>query len=142
MENKSISEFFGDRLLQERTRLGLTQSKLAELMQVKPLTVVQYEKGLTKPNLASIYRLQDAGFRLQFLLFGRENVPKPGDLPDDIFDNIVSVISSLERKIDDGAFPPEIKFRMFLILLDQYLEAPTLKSQSEKEVISTLVKML
>ncbi|MFZ6799245.1 helix-turn-helix domain-containing protein [Undibacterium sp. Di24W] len=142
MENKSISEFFGDRLSQERTRLGLTQSKLAELMQVKPLTVIQYEKGITKPNLASIYRLQDAGFRLQFLLFGRENVPKPGDLPSDTFEQIVKTISSLENKIADGAFPPEVKYRMFLILLDQYLDAPSLKALSEKDVISSLVKML
>lgn len=133
---------FGERLREERERLGLTQSKLAAIMTVKPLTLIQYEKELTKPNLRSIYLLKDHGFNLQYLIFGRENVPKPRQIPDHVITSIASSIKSFQSKISGGPLDEATNYRLFLILLEDYFENPNMPIKTGKELIELVVRLV
>lgn len=142
MTNFEAGDFFGERLKEERVRLGLTQAKLALLMGVKQLTIVQYEKDSSKPNLTSVYRLLDHGFNVQYLLFGRENVPKPRQIPDHVMRSIECSIESLQSKLSDKPLDDAISYRLFLILLDDYFENPSAPIKTGKELIELVVRLI
>ena len=61
---------FGLRLKEERNRLGLTQKELAGLLGIKPLTLLQYEKGNSSPTILNAYSLQILGFNLDYMFNG------------------------------------------------------------------------
>jgi transcriptional regulator with XRE-family HTH domain len=62
-----VSEFF-DRLREERTRLGLTQADVSEIVGTTKRTVQAWESGTTSPNAQQLAALRERGFDVLFLL--------------------------------------------------------------------------
>lgn len=71
-------EAFGQRLREERQRLGFTQADFAEAGGVKRAAQFLYEKGDRAPNVDYISRLLDKGANLQYLFLGAP--PEEGSL--------------------------------------------------------------
>jgi transcriptional regulator with XRE-family HTH domain len=59
-KKKPTGEAFGTRLKSFREAQGLTQTKLAEMVGVKRLTIVRYESGETEPSYSVLLLLQTA----------------------------------------------------------------------------------
>lgn len=73
MENDIIeNQSFGVRLKEERNRLGFTQEELAKLIDIKPLTLLQYEKGNSSPTMKLVYRLRELGFNVNYMVNGED----------------------------------------------------------------------
>jgi transcriptional regulator with XRE-family HTH domain len=60
----------GDRLRQERDRLGHSQQGLAELVGVQRAMLSRYERGLVEPGAGVLMRLAEAGVDVSYVLFG------------------------------------------------------------------------
>jgi transcriptional regulator with XRE-family HTH domain len=71
---------FGDRLRQERTRLGLTQEAFAAIGGVKKLAQINYEQGKTLPDAGYLVALSGIGVDLSYVMLG---VPASNALTDD-----------------------------------------------------------
>lgn len=61
---------FGERLKEERERLGLGQTALAELGGVKKLAQINYEKNKRNPDSCYLDRVRLAGVDLAYLFSG------------------------------------------------------------------------
>lgn len=65
----------GDRLLQERRRLGYTPQQIAQLLGV-PLAVYQeYEKGESDPGIYRMPRLAACGFDILYIMTSERHIP-------------------------------------------------------------------
>lgn len=67
----TIPDGFGQRLREERERLGLSQTVLAGMGGVRRLAQSQYEKGSSSPSVRYLTAIAHAGVNLDFVLFGR-----------------------------------------------------------------------
>ncbi len=65
---------FGQRLREERLRLGLTQEELADAAGVQRATVYQYEKGSRRPSLDFLIELLPVGLSWRYMMFGDRRV--------------------------------------------------------------------
>lgn len=65
----------GKNLRTERVRLGLNQTKLAEIGGVSKATQVAYEADSTRPDSAYLARVAEVGVDVYWLLTGRRLVP-------------------------------------------------------------------
>lgn len=61
---------FGERLKEERKRLGMNQTEFAALGGVVKFTQINYEKGDSAPNLDYLKKLNDSGVDGYFILTG------------------------------------------------------------------------
>lgn len=66
----TIANGFGLRLTEERKRLGLTQSQLAEIGGIKRLAQSQYERETSSPTVRYLAAIAAAGVNLTQVLFG------------------------------------------------------------------------
>ena len=66
----------GDRLAEERTRLGLSQKALATLLGVSVKAVGRYERGENVPGGEVLAKLAEAGADVLYILTG-ERAPAP-----------------------------------------------------------------
>ena len=73
-EKRFTAESYGERLKQERNRLGFTQGELAEIGGVRRTTVYMYERGTRRPSLDFICALLPAGLSLSYILLGERYV--------------------------------------------------------------------
>src|SRR5450830_934058 len=71
---------FGDRLRQERTRLGLTQEAFAAIGGVKKLAQINYEQGKTYPDAGYLIALSGVGVDVGYVMLG---VPTSDALSED-----------------------------------------------------------
>jgi len=140
MDKTSLADGFGQRMRQERKRLGLTQEALAERVGVRQQTVLQYEKGNTSPTLQFIYSLHEAGFNMQVLLYGREQVPLPRDFPPEVIRYVANAVPQIEQKFAGGSLSNETRLRMALILLAQYVEQPSALPLTDAQSLDLLVR--
>ena len=77
MDEKSLDpKILGSRLREERNRLGLTQSELAESGGVRRVTVYLYEKGDRTPTLEFLDRLRHCGVSFEYVLWGQRRPAK------------------------------------------------------------------
>ena len=67
---------FGERLKEERKRLGMNQTEFALLGGVAKFTQLTYEKGDSTPNLDYLRKLHEAGIDAHYVLTG-EYMPAP-----------------------------------------------------------------
>ncbi|MFZ6657220.1 helix-turn-helix domain-containing protein [Undibacterium sp. TJN19] len=58
------------RLLEERTRLGLTQGALAELAGLSRVSIAKYESGGTLPSSEALIALDRSGVDIRYVLVG------------------------------------------------------------------------
>lgn len=67
---------FGERLKEERKRLGMNQTEFALLGGVVKFTQINYEKGDNSPNLDYLAKLEAAGVDAYYILTGK-HTPAP-----------------------------------------------------------------
>ncbi|MBB2927238.1 helix-turn-helix domain-containing protein [Paraburkholderia silvatlantica] len=65
-------DVFGERLKEERSRRGLSQSEFAALGGVKQHAQFQYEKGMRRPNSDYLSALAGEGVDVWYLLTGEK----------------------------------------------------------------------
>lgn len=140
MTEDELIERFGERLRSERVRLKLTQQELAQMTGVKQQTIFKYEKGLTFPTISFIYSLRKFEFNTQYLFSGSIAVPNPNDIPKEVFQFVVDMVSKIEREFSNTPLSNETKLRILLILLGQYVESPASLPLTETQFIDLLVK--
>jgi transcriptional regulator with XRE-family HTH domain len=81
MSSNPVPDFetsFGERLAQERSRLGLTQEALAKAAGISSRVVALYEAGGSDVRNNILERFADVGVDLAYLVYGREG-QKPYD---------------------------------------------------------------
>ena len=64
----------GDRIKEERERLGLTQPDFAALAGAKKRTLIDWEKGVSSPTAVQLSALSDAGVDVYYILTGEINL--------------------------------------------------------------------
>lgn len=62
---------FGERLKEERKRLGMNQTEFALLGGIVKFTQLTYEKGDSTPNLEYLAKLEAAGIDAYYVLTGK-----------------------------------------------------------------------
>ena len=63
----------GDRLKEERDRLGLTQPAFAEIADAKKRTLIDWEKGVSSPTAVQLSALAAAGVDVLYILTGQRS---------------------------------------------------------------------
>lgn len=71
---------FGDRLREERTRLGLNQSECAAVAEVSKTTQFNYEKGERSPDAPYLAKVAEAGIDVLYVLTGNRASLNQADL--------------------------------------------------------------
>lgn len=84
MSNESI---YGERLREQRLKLGLTQANLIEKLGIGKSTIINWEQGSTYPTLVHLVELKKLGFNLEYLFSG-EGVPSGATPPPESYDYI------------------------------------------------------
>ena len=67
----------GNRLREERERLGLTQPVFAELAGAKKRTLIDWEKDVSSPTAVQLGQLAAAGADVLYILTGQRSQPVP-----------------------------------------------------------------
>jgi transcriptional regulator with XRE-family HTH domain len=140
MGNHPLGEGFGERMRQERKRLGLTQEALAERVGIRQQTVLQYEKGNTSPTLQFIYSLHGVGFNMQYLLYAREQLPFTRDFPPEVIRYVANAVPEIEKEFAGGSLSNETRLRMMLVLLGQYVEQPSALPLTDAQSLASLMR--
>ncbi|AYN26569.1 XRE family transcriptional regulator [Buttiauxella sp. 3AFRM03] len=71
--------YIGNRLREERERLGLSQQAMGEIGGVKKLTQLNYEKGERAPDTIYLTALAEAGVDIVYVLTGHR-IPMPNEV--------------------------------------------------------------
>jgi len=104
---------FGDRLRQERQRLGLTQSEFALRAGVNRVSQVFYEKGKNWPQREYIESISSLGVDIIFLLHGQHLRTIVGAALDlDMLTEIFQTIDEMEAECE-SKFPAHVRARIF-----------------------------
>jgi transcriptional regulator with XRE-family HTH domain len=74
MRNVEIRREIGERLLEERTRLGLTQQGLADAIAGSRLSVIHYESGRSSPSAETLSSMESFGIDVRYVLTGTRQV--------------------------------------------------------------------
>lgn len=110
---------FGQRLRQERDRLGLSQTDFAERGGVRRTTQHIYESDTRVPDLNYLERVQEAGADLAYLVLG---VRLPAGRQDTLtlsytaLSNIYRVVDEFCRDDDGNPLPLDSRLRFFQLL--------------------------
>jgi transcriptional regulator with XRE-family HTH domain len=75
VDKSNYLHILGNRLAQERARLGLTQAQVAELAAIARRTQVNYESGERAPDASYLDLLAQKGFDALYVLTGRREQP-------------------------------------------------------------------
>lgn len=70
-QNETFLPGLGERLKEERKRLGLSQEEFAKRAGVKRLAQLQYEKEAREPRTSYLAALSEMGVSLSYVLFGK-----------------------------------------------------------------------
>lgn len=98
MKNDDFSNR-GVRLKEERKRLGInTQDELAEILGVAKNSIGRFEKHNAPLDTDYLDRLEDNGFDIEYILWGRRKVDFSGSLTDE-----EQTLLSIYRGLDEGA---------------------------------------
>lgn len=103
---------FGERLREERERIGLNQTELAEMGGIKRMAQGQYEHEIRSPTVRYLAAVAGAGIDVQYLLFGRDANKPTGEqraLEKRAFE-MVEVYAGLQP---DGRLGAEGRYAMF-----------------------------
>ncbi len=75
MRNVEVRQEIGQRLLEERVRLGLTQQGLAGVIGGSRLSVIHYEGGRSSPAAETLAAMEAVGVDVRYALTGMRNTP-------------------------------------------------------------------
>ncbi len=123
---------FGDRLVEARTKQGLSQKRMAELLEITPTRLNYWEKNKREPDVEMIKKISallktdpnyllgvDDNFRMRELLTPKEK----------------TLINSYRSLSDTGKLFVESAINLELERQKQQVETDTLKSLSMKELL-------
>jgi len=79
MRNPEVRQQIGQRLLEERGRLGLTQQALADAIGAPRVSFVKYEAGQSSPAAETLVALEAAGVDVRYVLTGLRLAPSGVD---------------------------------------------------------------
>ncbi len=79
MRNPEVRQQIGQRLLEERGRLGLTQQALADAIGAPRVSFVKYEAGQSSPAAETLVALEGAGVDVRYVLTGLRVAPSGTD---------------------------------------------------------------
>jgi transcriptional regulator with XRE-family HTH domain len=79
MRNPEVRQQIGQRLLEERGRLGLTQQALADAIGAPRVSFVKYEAGQSSPAAETLVALEGAGVDVRYVLTGLRQAPSGVD---------------------------------------------------------------
>lgn len=114
---------FKDRLREARTAKGLSQSKLAKLVEVHVTNISRYERGENKPTSQVLSKLADAlGVSADFLMSGTNDEVAQAALID-------KKLLEQFKKVED--LPADKK-----LLIMEFLDAFLIKSDLQKRFSS------
>lgn len=77
------SQLIGQRLKQERSRLGFTQPQVGDIAGAVKTTVIDWENGLSSPKTTQLAMLCERGFDPLFVLTGVRAISYPGRSDED-----------------------------------------------------------
>lgn len=110
---------FGERLREERERMGLTQTAMAEIGGVKRTTQHIYETDIRVPDLNYLTLVKDAGADLSYLVLGER---QPSNRADALVVSYLA-LSNIYRVVDEFCIdakgkplPLESRLRFFQLL--------------------------
>lgn len=119
-----IPEGFGQRLREERKRLGLNQQQLAEVAGCQRLAQLQYENDASVPTIRYLNAISLAGVDLAYLVlgirFGTATLSDEQALH--IEDKVFDLIDKCAKSQPDGKLSPDshkMLFRLFRGYLTQ-----------------------
>lgn len=110
---------FGERLREERTRIGFTQTEMAVVGGVKRTTQHVYETDIRVPDLHYLMRVRDAGADLAFLVLGLRQATTPPDtlaISYSALSNIYRVVDEFCVDVKGMPLPLESRVRFFQLL--------------------------
>jgi transcriptional regulator with XRE-family HTH domain len=70
---ETLAPGFGERLKEERMRLGLNQEEFAQLAGIKRLAQLHYEKESRQPRITYLAAVGAMGASLSYLIFGKRS---------------------------------------------------------------------
>jgi transcriptional regulator with XRE-family HTH domain len=120
----TIPDGFGLRLIDERKRLGLTQSELAEIGGIKRLAQSQYERETSSPNVRYLAAIAEAGVNLKQLLFNDSasiGMPQGNDQYR-IERQAFELVEEHVRQQPEGVLGAEARFALFQLLKSQLVQ--------------------
>jgi transcriptional regulator with XRE-family HTH domain len=79
MRNPEVRQQIGQRLLEERGRLGLTQQALADAIGAPRVSFVKYEAGQSSPAAETLAAFEIAGVDVRYVLTGLRQAPSGVD---------------------------------------------------------------
>ena len=110
---------FGERLREERVRIGLSQTEMAEVGGVKRTTQHIYETDIRTPDLTYLMRVRDAGADLSYLVLGCREGPQGADfltLSRGALSNIYRLVDEVCVDAEGRLLPLEARLRVFQLL--------------------------
>lgn len=113
------SQTFGERLREERAKIGLTQTAMAEIGGVKRTTQHIYETDIRVPDLHYLTRIRDAGADLAFLVLGERQLSGRTDtlaISYLTLSNIYRVVDEFCIDAKGRPLPLESRVRFFQLL--------------------------
>lgn len=109
---------FGQRLKEERKRLGKTQAELAEAGGVRRLSQIQYESETTAPALRYLSGIATAGADLAYLLLGSRlgDAPLTPEQEERIDKKAFALVEMYARTQPSGQLDPEMRRILYRVL--------------------------
>lgn len=121
---------FGERIRQERQRLGFSQAQVAQAAGLSKATQVGYEGGARAPDLRYLCYLGDLGFDTYFILTGTHEAEHIRSSIDwDLIQQIVAAVSSWceAREVEI----PTVKLvGLIHVFYDQFCKAGTVDTKA------------
>ncbi len=115
-ESHAVFAGLGDRLRQERRRLGLSQAEFAALAGVQRLAQGQYESEAREPKLSYLAALAAVGVDVGFVLLGRKGVGLPLPEQKHIEQEVFALIEEYVRARCNGSLSAEARYVLFDVM--------------------------
>jgi transcriptional regulator with XRE-family HTH domain len=136
----TIASGFGNRLREERERLGLTQAQLAEAAGIQRLAQGQYENEIRSPTVKYLSAIGCKDVDLSYVLFGRPRSTMTEDqrsLEKRVFD----WVERYAQNQPDGKLGAEARYAMFEFLRN-YLTGADEKNSASLDPLNLVAESL
>lgn len=117
---KCFESGFGERLREERERLGYSQKEFAELAGVKRATQYLYEIEENSPNYRYFKAIAEMGVDIQYLFYKKKQNAEILDLSLDVLEGIFFAVEEYGRDDRDRPLPYEKRLEFFRMLCAAY----------------------
>ncbi len=139
MSGNKLPTGFGERLREERRRLGLSQAKFAEQVGIQRVTQHFYEKEHNPPNYKYFKEISELGVDLVYLFFNKKKDPSAMELSLDTLANIFTAVEESGKDAKGNPYPFEEKLDLFRLLCVS-VSGRTEGSYDMDNVVSLLVQ--